>query len=1722
MPKKFGTFAGVFTPSILTILGVIMYLRLGWVVGQAGLYATIGLILLAHVISISTGLSLSSIATDKKIKTGGIYYMLSRSLGLPIGGAIGITLFIGTALSIALYIVGFVENFIGIEAISNFLGMQASVNVTRLIGTIVIIILVILAYISTSIAIKTQFFILGAIGLSLISVIVGIFNQPDIQHVTSNLSIASEAPDLIVIFAIFFPAVTGFTAGVAMSGDLKSPKSSIPFGTLTAIGVGLVIYIGLAILFGLYVDRELLINDTNFLMKVAWFSPLVVAGIWGATLSSALGGLLGAPRILQAMSIDRITPSLFGKGAGKNNEPRQALIFTFLIAELGILIGELDVIAAIVSMFYIAAYGFINLAYALESWANSDFRPSLKIPKWVGVIGFIASMAVMFKIDTLAMIVSLLIVFGIYILLKRKEIQGNNSNVWQSVWTSLVRSSLHKISQNPLNEKNWEPNIILFSGGTNVRKHLLNLGSNFVGDHGFLSNFDLKVNDDEHSLLAKKDQNINSEISDKYPGVYTRQQSVNNLYEGIETIAQNYGFSGVEPNTVMMGWARQSSDPVRFVKSINNLVELDMNVLLVDYDKKRGYGKYKKIDVWWRGGSTNGNLALYFAKFLLNSDAWENAEIRLLIVNDQIELTSTIYENSKNILENLRIKANIIIIDNEIEQNSFYDIIKKESLDSDLIFLGFPHLEQGHEQDFVERTNKLCADIGTVVLIKSASLFKEMNMGDLIEGKESHESKYTIKNTELEKAHAPQNEELVAPFENYYGQLSQTYHAFLSTKLRALGEFHNNLIQHLLNNIEHSFQNLGTRLESPQTFNSYKKVIVAQFNILLRAQNQYLSELNEKHIPTMTDSIARELPIFIAQVNQLTKKIPSRIKILRTKKQIQAYSIQDKATRKAKNRLMPLWLIFNKFPYYVHFQQLLASHFPHKTYDTVYASLIEIDQTNFKMGQALINTMQKIADVFDTLKHANDEKEVPSKEDLLAKQQQILGFIQELSQNLDKKIAAIEYHAIEKQIGDFNAFSDQLSSLFPNVYENYEIDFYKQSKKRIKQINLFSEVLSHNLRLIYNQNILNNGLLQFIQQTKQYLNQEQSNLIKNINDECSQAVKNVRVGIESLANKNQATIPHVGELIKSYVSSSEVSIAQQMLDINDVLIKKIKNAAAIFPDKLELYSDESRIEKPVNQLVALDKVQASVSRTIDYLIEKEINGFLREFLLKFGPELQQSRTEFNKLIRQINLFDDAKNEEENPQPDWDTLVSITVEQLRILENTLASKSEALTAFFDSRALQISKSLQLNTFVSSLTNLKQFIRIESQKREFERIRKQIKRINTFFENQLNKIWYNQSSGLLLARKLSKAMLRKEVRVKDLLQFNDKVSISKARLQKIPDYYKQLFLRKQFYPKEFWVGRETEFASAKQSFAHFRNGYKGGILVTGERNSGKSFFINQLLNRVTMNGDVYHISAPYTGSTSPADLLSALQSATEKTGTYAAILNKLPNESILVFDDLELWWEKSPKGMRVIDQLIKLIEEYSSKHIFLFACDINAFKLINHYRKIESHFINLIELSPMNAKEIKEAILKRHQTSGMQFHYKNASETALHSWKKAKLFSSYFNYSEGNIGVALSAWIAHIDQIENTTLYIRKPELPNVAIFNYLETDWMIFIMQFILHKRMNLNKLVRITRETESKAQLKINILKRAGIVIQLADGILELNPYILPFLQKALIKRQLF
>jgi amino acid transporter len=178
--NKFGTFGGVFVPSILTILGVIMYLRLPNIVGQAGLLYTIAIIFVAHIISITTGLSVSSIATDKKVEAGGTYYMISRSLGLPIGGTLGLALFIGLSFSVSLYLIGFSESLLPV------LGFEASKTKIQIAGTAVLIAVTTVTFISTSLAIKTQYLIMAAIFLSLLSIILAHTNLHLIHRLSAR------------------------------------------------------------------------------------------------------------------------------------------------------------------------------------------------------------------------------------------------------------------------------------------------------------------------------------------------------------------------------------------------------------------------------------------------------------------------------------------------------------------------------------------------------------------------------------------------------------------------------------------------------------------------------------------------------------------------------------------------------------------------------------------------------------------------------------------------------------------------------------------------------------------------------------------------------------------------------------------------------------------------------------------------------------------------------------------------------------------------------------------------------------------------------------------------------------------------------------------------------------------------------------------------------------------------------------------------------------------------------------------------------------------------------------------------------------------------------------------------------------------------------------------------------------------------------------------------
>ncbi len=380
---RFGTFLGVYTPSTLTILGVIMYLRFGWVVGNLGLLFALLAVLMASSITFITGLSASAIGTNMRVGVGGEYYMISRSLGLEMGGAIGIPLFLCRALSLTLYAYGLAESIAFIWPATR--GLPP----IPWIAAGVIVIITWIAGKSASISLKLQLPIMGAVGLSILALVMGVlsggFRPPEwLPHYERS------APEgFWYVFAVFFPAVTGFTAGIGMSGDLKDPKRSIPRGTILAIITGTIIYLTIMFLLGMSkkIDGNMLAilnpNAPPIWTKVAFLGPwLVLPGMWGAILSSAFGSALNGPRVLQALGRDGLAPRVLAR-TSRTGQPTVATWATGTIALAAVCLGNLNEVGRWVTIFFLTLYVMINLAAALEnSQATLITVPQLRYTGW--------------------------------------------------------------------------------------------------------------------------------------------------------------------------------------------------------------------------------------------------------------------------------------------------------------------------------------------------------------------------------------------------------------------------------------------------------------------------------------------------------------------------------------------------------------------------------------------------------------------------------------------------------------------------------------------------------------------------------------------------------------------------------------------------------------------------------------------------------------------------------------------------------------------------------------------------------------------------------------------------------------------------------------------------------------------------------------------------------------------------------------------------------------------------------------------------------------------------------------------------------------------------------------------------------------------------------------------------------------------------------------------
>lgn len=710
--KGLGTFGGVYTPSVLTILGVIMYLRFGWVVGNVGLLGTLAIVSLSTAITFLTALSVCAIATDRVVRVGGAYYMISRSLGIETGGAVGIPLYFAQALSVALYTLGFAESVVAVTGWNQVY-----------VALVTTIFVAVLAMTSASLAIRTQYIIMVAIVISLISF--GAGNPLDgASGLFWGRPEAATEP-FWGVFAVFFPAVTGIMAGVNMSGDLKTPTQSIPSGTLAAVGTGYLIYMVLPIFLAMRANAETLLSEPLVMQQIALWGPAILLGVWGATLSSAIGSIMGAPRVLQALARDGVLPrwmSFLGTGSGPDDEPRIGTMVTLVVSVGAVCIGDLNIIAPVLTMFFLTTYLVLNVSAFIEDALQSpSFRPTFRVHWSLSLLGAIGCVAVMFLIDALATIVAGVIVLIIFFWLQQRELRATWGDVRRGIWMALMRTGILQLSATTEDTKNWRPHILTLSGSPAKRWSLVELADALTHKRGLVTvSSVLPSGSRDVGQQTNMEQTIREYLDRRGVQALVRIVTASDPFEGAMQLVETYGIGPLVPNTILLGDSEESDRREAYCGLIAQLHQAQRNVVILRENSDRQFGRKRRIDVWWGGRQDNGGLMLLMADLLCSNIAWRKATIHLkLMVNDE-PAAQAARANLDQLTQQFRIKTKpqVLVSNNR----SFDQVLHESSKHADLIFLGMA-TPMDNYSEYYEKLQKRTMDLPTIVFVLASANF---------------------------------------------------------------------------------------------------------------------------------------------------------------------------------------------------------------------------------------------------------------------------------------------------------------------------------------------------------------------------------------------------------------------------------------------------------------------------------------------------------------------------------------------------------------------------------------------------------------------------------------------------------------------------------------------------------------------------------------------------------------------------------------------------------------------------------------------------------------------------------------------------------------------------------------------------------------------------------------------------------------------------------------
>lgn len=1650
-PKKFGAFGGVFTPSVLTILGVIMYLRLPKVVGEAGLYAALGIVLVSHVVSITTGLSISSIATDKRVGAGGPYYVLSRSLGLPLGGTIGLALFVGLSFSISLYVIGFSESFLAYLQ-PHFPAIDLSTEESKLFwirvcGTGTVIVLTIITFISTSLAIKMQYFILLAIALSLVSIFLG---EPA-PVAAPHFEAPATGESLAVLFGIFFPAVTGFTAGVNMSGDLKDPKKAIPLGTIGAIAGGLVVYVALTIYLAYRVPVQGLRGDSELLLHVSRWPELVVAGIWGATLSSALGSILGAPRILQSMSGDRVTPRFFAKGTGLTNEPRRALILACLVGECGVLIGELDAIARVVSMVFLALYGFINLSCAIESWVSPDFRPSFRIPRWIGIVGAFTCLVLMLELDPLAMAGSIVVMLLLFAFLSRRRLALDSGDAWEGVWSSLVRTGLRRLGAVETQLRNWKPNILAFTrtprGETPALRELVVA---LIGQVGVATDVRLR------GTLEEPDEGEPPEVP---LGVFAQEVETSAPLETVAAMARYAGLGQMRPNTVAVPW-ELTDEAESFARLAGQLEESGHGLLVMRPGEE--LGPEAPIDLWWYDELGNLPFLVSVARLVSRSDEWRRHPVRVFLLTTDPAMDDLLAVEAREYVEQARLVASVEVRHVPPTVPRFQDVIAEVSEDAALTLVPLPEtIRVGSFEPY----RPLDALRGHVLGFRPEPLFERALRG-------GHKGSSVPPPAPGEEAGEERDVELVLPEHATLADLVagldvRARGAMARFFERAASRFYDTELASTLIGSLHVGRASMTGLEDEDgpdpAADAERLSAVRDWMVDVKAHlgggAERLGELRR---------VALEVAAELLDPDAIVEH-RGPVTIARRREDIAPREDDSPEVRRLKRRKRGGFFARGPVKFRVPadvlerwaHERLLAEAFA----PTLRAALAHHHETQLELGRSVARLGRTLATV--------EPSDLPAA-------------IEEARQDFDRLRTELRARR-ERALAQGMASVRKVVAAFAEVVDAIDVEragrTHRVGRKGLTTIDAFSEPLQEwaaRARLLSGRAVLGADLAVMMHEVRLGAHRLEQTLEDDVLGDTLGAARRLRTSLEKIAEEGAALEGMAREGHASWDPRADL----------DELSVAIADAADELPERFVTCGDDALLH--VGKAHEIEEAEVLLRRGVELAARRELLVRVEEATTHAHAVSDDARRALEELGHMIAFQQRADRE-----TDADALASSLERAIGIVDERLvgledaqqrlrAATREGMASF-----AKVANAYDLDAIRTAASGrLVRSARLVPTTEPRGGVRE-------LWHGALGSLLYRRSRGLLVAMKL-RSVSKRAAAQSELRELVQAATPRPEVLERLPAFYQQLFLGRGAPGGPFRVPRPSDTMRLPE---------RGLVLVVGDPGSGKTSTVQQLAAAMSPPALVW-VPSPEGGTVSVAELERAL-SHDSRWSSSSELFPRLVDGSLIVLDDLELWWERREGGLAVIDQLLSLVEQHGRRLRFLMSINEHAFDVLDRVSPLSASASMVLSCDPFSAEEIRHATLRRHRSTGMTFQIGAETEAALGEWDLARLFSAHFDTSKGNVGGALRSWLGHVERVDDEgNLHVVRPRQLDWSALDALDGDAKALLLQLVIHKEASEERLRRVLGRPTRVLTGMLRSLSAAGLVARHPTRGATLSPYL--------------